>query len=292
MMVDVPKLDEKGQPVTTNMPVMVDQKVEEQSIPQGPMASQVAIKMLGTNGGGYTNANAAYPFENPTPLSNFLQIPFHLPDRQRPDLYLGRETKTRRTAGRFGRDDGFIFCRRPDLLVGRGARQSHSSAIGRHGRRRQHEGKKFASASSTPPSSPPSTTDASCGAVNSMHDSYTALGGFCAAVHIQLGEIIIGGVGAGLYGMLVFCRAGGVYRGLDGRTDAGVSRQENPILRRENGHARVAGAGALDPRFRRLGVGQQMGHRRVEQRRAARFERNPLRLQLRQRQTMAAPLPG
>jgi len=74
MMVDVPKLDDKGQPVMTNMPVMVDQKVEEQAIVQGPMASQVAIKMLGTNGGGYTNANASHPFENPTPLSNFLQM--------------------------------------------------------------------------------------------------------------------------------------------------------------------------------------------------------------------------
>src|SRR5436190_12607867 len=73
-MVDVPKLDEKGQPVMTNMPVMVDQKVEEQAIAQGPVASQVAIKMLGTNGGGYMNANAAHPFENPTPLSNFIQM--------------------------------------------------------------------------------------------------------------------------------------------------------------------------------------------------------------------------
>src|SRR6185295_15864596 len=74
VMVDLPKLDEKGQTVMTNVPVMVDQKVEEQLIVQGPMASQVAIKMLGTNGGGYANANAAHPFENPTPLSNFLQM--------------------------------------------------------------------------------------------------------------------------------------------------------------------------------------------------------------------------
>src|SRR5262249_23682507 len=85
--IQVPRLDERGQPlttnvtitvqgqtVTTNAAVMVDQKVEEQSIVQGPMASQVAIKMLGTNGGGYTNANAAQPFENPTPLSNFIQM--------------------------------------------------------------------------------------------------------------------------------------------------------------------------------------------------------------------------
>ena len=77
VMVDVPKLDEKGQPVMTNMTVMVDQKVEEQTIPQGPVASQIAIKMLGTNGGGYFNANAAYPFENPTPRSTFFQMLSH-----------------------------------------------------------------------------------------------------------------------------------------------------------------------------------------------------------------------
>src|SRR5262252_730796 len=74
VMVQAPKLDEQGKPVMTNTPVMVDQKVEEQAIVQGPMASQVAIKMLGTNGGGYVNANAAHPFENPTPLSNFIQM--------------------------------------------------------------------------------------------------------------------------------------------------------------------------------------------------------------------------
>ena len=74
VMVDVPQLDAKGQPLMTNVPVMVDQRVDTQTIAQGPMASQVAIKMLGTNGGGFMNANAAHPFENPTPLSNFLQM--------------------------------------------------------------------------------------------------------------------------------------------------------------------------------------------------------------------------
>src|SRR5436190_20325657 len=72
-MIDTPQLDAQGQPIMTNVPVMVDQIVEEQNIAQGPVASQVAIKMLGTNGGGFMNANAAHPFENPTPLSNFIQ---------------------------------------------------------------------------------------------------------------------------------------------------------------------------------------------------------------------------
>src|ERR1022692_1415826 len=96
MMVDVPKLDEKGQPVMTNVPVMVDQKVDEQAIVQGPMASQVAIKMLGTNGGGYTNANAAHPFENPTPLSNFLQMLSIFSIGSGLTYYLGRMTKNQK----------------------------------------------------------------------------------------------------------------------------------------------------------------------------------------------------
>src|SRR5260221_14310709 len=93
VMVDVPQLDAKGQPVMTNMPVMVDQKVETQSIVQGPMASQIAIKMLGTNGGGYVKANAAHPYENPTPLANFLQILsiFAIPSAL--TYYLGRMVK-------------------------------------------------------------------------------------------------------------------------------------------------------------------------------------------------------
>src|ERR1035441_7762770 len=93
MMGDVPRLDEKGQPVMTNMAVMVDQKVEEQVIVQGPMASQVPIKMLGTNGGGYTNANAAHPFENPTPLSNFLQMLAIFAIGSGMTYYLGRMVK-------------------------------------------------------------------------------------------------------------------------------------------------------------------------------------------------------
>src|SRR5262249_56819544 len=74
VMMDVPKLDEKGQPVMTNMPVMVDQKVEEQVIPQGPVASQIAIKMLGTNGGGYMRATAAHPFQNSTTLATIFRM--------------------------------------------------------------------------------------------------------------------------------------------------------------------------------------------------------------------------
>src|SRR5476649_1812854 len=94
----VAKTDDKGNAVngTDGKPVMVDQKVDTQTIPQGPMASQIAIKMLGTNGGGYTNANAAHPFENPTPLANFLQILsiFAIPSAL--TYYLGRTVNNQR----------------------------------------------------------------------------------------------------------------------------------------------------------------------------------------------------
>jgi K+-transporting ATPase ATPase A chain len=93
VMVDVPQLNAKGQPVMTNVAVMVDQKVEEQTIVQGPMASQIAIKMLGTNGGGYVNANAAHPFENSTPLSNFIQMLSIFAIGSGLTYYLGRMTK-------------------------------------------------------------------------------------------------------------------------------------------------------------------------------------------------------
>ena len=184
---------------------MEDQIVDEQTIVQGPMASQVAIKMLGTNGGGYINANAAHPFENPTPLSNFIQMLSIFCIGSGADLLPrahGEEPGAR--LGGVGGDDGAVPGRRLALLVGGGARQSDSSAARRRRRRRQHgrqgsplrhlQLRLFATV----------TTDASCGAVNSMHDSFTPLGGFVPLFNIQLGEIIFGGVGAGLYGMLVF----------------------------------------------------------------------------------------
>jgi K+-transporting ATPase ATPase A chain len=191
--------------VMTNMPVMVDQKVEEQSIPQGPMASQVAIKMLGTNGGGYTNANAAYPFENPTPLSNFLQILSIFAIGSGLTYYLGRETKNQAhgwsvwSAMMILFFAGVLICwwaeaRGNPIHQQLGVMAAGGNMEGKEVRFGIFNSALFATI----------TTDASCGAVNSMHDSFTALGGFVPLFNIQLGEIIIGGVGAGLYGMLVF----------------------------------------------------------------------------------------
>jgi K+-transporting ATPase ATPase A chain len=205
MMVDVPKLDEKGQPAMTNVPVMVDQKVEEQAIAQGPVASQIAIKMLGTNGGGFFNANAAHPFENPTPLSNFIQMLSIFTIGSGLTYYLGRMTKNQAhgwsvwSAMMLLFLGGVLLCwwaesRGNPIHQQLGVAVADGNMEGKEVRFGIFNSALFATV----------TTDASCGAVNSMHDSFTALGGFVPLFNIQLGEIIIGGVGAGLYGMLVF----------------------------------------------------------------------------------------
>ena len=205
VMVDMPKLDEKGQPVMTNVPVMVDQKVEEQAIVQGPMASQVAIKMLGTNGGGYTNANAAHPFENPTPLSNFLQMLSIFAIGSGLTYYLGRMVKNQAHGWSVWAAmmalflAGFFLCCYSEAA---GNPIHHQLGVAAAGGNMEGKEVRFGIFNSALFAT--ITTDASCGAVNSMHDSFTALGGFVPLFNIQLGEIIIGGVGAGLYGMLVF----------------------------------------------------------------------------------------
>ncbi|HWY76827.1 MAG TPA: potassium-transporting ATPase subunit KdpA, partial [Verrucomicrobiae bacterium] len=204
VMIDVPQLDAKGQPIMTNMPVMVDQKVDTQTIPQGPMASQVAIKMLGTNGGGYTNANAAHPFENPTPLSNFLQILSIFAIGSGLTYYLGRMTKNQAHGWS-------VWAAMMLLFVGGALVCWWAEAAGNPIHHNlgvaladgNMEGKEVRFGIFNSALFATITTDASCGAVNAMHDSFTALGGFVPLFNIQLGEIIIGGVGAGLYGMLL-----------------------------------------------------------------------------------------
>ncbi len=205
VMVDAPKLDEKGQVVMTNLPVMVDQKIEEQVIPQGPVASQIAIKMLGTNGGGYFNANAAYPFENPTPLSNFIQMLSIFSIGSGLTYYLGRMVKNQAHGWSVWAAmmalflAGVLLCWHSEA-AGNPIHQQLGVAVAGG----NMEGKEVRFGIFNSALFATVTTDASCGAVNSMHDSFTALGGFVPLFNIQLGEIIVGGVGAGLYGMLVF----------------------------------------------------------------------------------------
>jgi potassium-transporting ATPase potassium-binding subunit len=205
--VQVAKTDDKGQPVNgpDGKPIMVDQTVDTQTIPQGPMASQMAIKMLGTNGGGYVNANAAHPFENPTPLSNFIQMLsiFAIPTGL--TYYLGRMTKNQAHGWAvwaamfvlfFG---GMLTCWYAEA-AGNPIHQ-HLGVAAADG---NMEGKEVRFGIFNSALFATVTTDASCGAVNAMHDSFTGLGGLVPMLNIQLGEVVFGGVGAGLYGMLVF----------------------------------------------------------------------------------------
>jgi len=205
--VSVAKVDSEGKAVSDNdgKPVMEEQTVTEQTIVQGPMASQVAIKMLGTNGGGYANANAAHPFENPTPLSNFLQMLSIFAIGSGLTYYLGRMTKNQAHGWSVWAAMMVLFLAGTLLCWGAEAKGNPvHQQLGVAVADGNMEGKEVRFGIFNSALFATVTTDASCGAVNAMHDSFTPLGGFVPLFNIQLGEIIIGGVGAGLYGMLVF----------------------------------------------------------------------------------------
>jgi K+-transporting ATPase ATPase A chain len=187
----------------------LEQPSQTQTIAQGPVASQEAIKMLGTNGGGFFNANSAHPFENPTPLTNFLQMfsIFIIPAGL--TVTLGKMTRSPGhgwavfacMAALF--IAGFITLYWAEsqphpLLHGVDQRVSALQAGG------NMEGKEVRFGISQSALFATITTDASCGAVNSVHDSFTPLGGMVPLVNIMLGEIVFGGVGAGLYGILIY----------------------------------------------------------------------------------------
>jgi potassium-transporting ATPase potassium-binding subunit len=205
--ISVEKKNDKGETVlgANGKPVMEEQMVEEQNIVQGPMASQVAIKMLGTNGGGYANANAAHPFENPTPLSNFLQMLSIFSIGSGLTYYLGRMVKNQKHGWAVWTTMMILFL--GGVLLSWWAESAGNPIHHKLGvavAEGNMEGKEVRFGIFNSALFATITTAASCGAVNSMHDSFTALGGFVPLFNIQLGEIIVGGVGAGLYGMLVF----------------------------------------------------------------------------------------
>jgi potassium-transporting ATPase potassium-binding subunit len=203
----VEKKDDKGETVKgpDGKAVMEEQVTDTQSIVQGPMASQIAIKMLGTNGGGYTNANAAQPFENPTPLSNFLQILsiFAIPSAL--TYFLGRTVKNQGHGWAVWAAMFFLFF--AGVMVAahyEAAGNPHFTALGVDPADGNMEGKEVRFGIFNSALFATITTDASCGAVNSMHDSFTPMGGLVPLLNIQLGEVVFGGVGAGLYGMLIY----------------------------------------------------------------------------------------
>jgi K+-transporting ATPase ATPase A chain len=186
-------------------PVAEGQKIETQTIAQGPVASQVAIKMLGTNGGGFFNANASHPYENPTPLSNFIQMLsiFLIPSGL--TYYLGRMVKNQKHGWAVWAAMAILFL--GAFLVcwwAEGSGNPRLYALGVDRVSGNMEGKEVRFGIFNSALFATVTTDASCGAVNSMHDSFTPLGGLIPLFNIELGEVVFGGVGAGLYGMLVF----------------------------------------------------------------------------------------
>ena len=187
----------------------LEQPAQTQTIGEGPVASQEAIKMLGTNGGGFFNANSAHPYENPTPFSNFLQMLsiFIIPAGL--TFMLGRMTGSPGHGWAVFAAMYVLFA--AGFTVAYWAESHPYNAI--HGAEQtgsatmpggNFEGKevRFGIADSTLFAT--ITTDASCGAVNGMHDSFTPLGGMVPLANIMLGEVVFGGVGSGLYGMLIF----------------------------------------------------------------------------------------
>jgi K+-transporting ATPase ATPase A chain len=175
----------------------------KQTIALGPVASQVAIKMLGTNGGGFFNANAAHPFENPTALSNFVQMISIFAIGAAMTNVFGRMVGNQRQGWAIFAVMGVLFI--AGVIVCYWAEAAGTSTLDMLGLTGGNmEGKEVRFGIVASALFAVITTAASCGAVNAMHDSFTALGGMIPLINIQLGEIIIGGVGAGLYGMLLY----------------------------------------------------------------------------------------
>ncbi|MDS4069366.1 MAG: potassium-transporting ATPase subunit KdpA [Candidatus Competibacter sp.] len=210
---DNPKLDAAGQPLKDDQgnPVTEPATTQTQTLAMGPVASQEAIKMLGTNGGGFFNANSAHPYENPTPLSNFFQMLsiFLIPGalcytfgRMVGDTRQGWAVLAAMTvlfvvmavATIYFEQQGNPLFAAADVDQAASATQAGGNMEGKETRFGIADSGLFATV----------TTAASCGAVIAMHDSFTPLGGMIPLVMMQLGEVVFGGVGSGLYGMLVF----------------------------------------------------------------------------------------
>jgi potassium-transporting ATPase potassium-binding subunit len=175
----------------------------KQTIAVGPVASQVAIKMLGTNGGGFFNANAAHPFENPTALSNFVQMISIFAIGAAMTNVFGRMVGNERQGFAILAVMGILFL--AGVLACYAAEAAGTPLLDKLGLTGGNmEGKEVRFGIVASALFAVVTTAASCGAINAMHDSFTALGGMIPLVNMELGEIIVGGVGAGLYGMLLF----------------------------------------------------------------------------------------
>jgi len=211
--VSEPVLDASGAAVKDKAgnPVMKPTDVSTQTLPMGPAASQIAIKQLGTNGGGFFNVNSAHPFENPTPFSNFLELLSILLIPAALCYTFGELVKDKRQGWALLAVMLVIFV--PLLIACTSAEQAGNPAFNalhvdqtasalQAGGNMEGKETRFGIVNSTLWAT--ATTAASNGSVNAMHDSFTPLGGLIPMWLIQLGEVIFGGVGSGLYGMLAF----------------------------------------------------------------------------------------
>jgi len=205
----VPHLGDDGKPAVDASGKPVMDIVTEQTIAQGPVASQEVIKQFGTNGGGFFNANGAHPFENPTPFSNFIEMFGIFAISAGLTYTLGRMTGSQRHGWAVWAAMVILFicgvsvaywaeARGNPLLAGV---DQHASAMQPGG---NMEGKEARFGIANTALFATATTDASCGAINGWHDSFTPLGGMVPLVNMMLSEVIFGGVGAGMYGMLIY----------------------------------------------------------------------------------------
>ena len=189
-----------SQGVVQNLDGYVPVADSQQVLPMGPAASQIAIKQLGTNGGGFFNTNSAHPFENPTPLSNFIQCLAILLIPAALCYTFGRRVRDARQGWALLAAMSILFI--PLLLIAVYAEQGNL------------EGKEMRFGTANSALWAVATTAASNGSVNAMHDSFTAVGGLVPMFLMQLGEVVFGGVGSGLYGMIVFAMIAAFLAGL------------------------------------------------------------------------------
>ncbi|HWG32336.1 MAG TPA: potassium-transporting ATPase subunit KdpA [Steroidobacteraceae bacterium] len=218
-----PKTDAAGNPVkdASGNPVTENLTTNEQTLPMGPMASQEAIKELGTNGGGFLNANSAHPYENPTPLANFLEILALLIIPAALTSTFGRMVGDTRQGWAVFAAMLILFLSLVAVAVN--SEQAGNPRIAKLGVDQRAsltqsggnmEGKETRFGIGASALFATATTGTSCGAVNSMHDSFTPLGGLVPLFNMQLGEVVFGGVGTGLYSMLIFAIVGVFIAGL------------------------------------------------------------------------------
>ena len=230
-----PKVDAAGNPVkdAAGNAVMEDATTQKQSLPMGPIASQEAIKELGTNGGGFLNANSAHPYENPTPLTNFFEMLAMLLIPVGLTYTFGRMVGDTRQGWAVLAAMAILFValvsiaasseQQGNPLVAKLGVDQAASALQPGG---NMEGKEARFGTGASALFGTISTGTSTGAVNSMHDSFTPLGGFVPMFNMQLGEVVFGGVGTGLYSMLIFAIIGVFIAGLMiGRTPEYIGKK-------------------------------------------------------------------